>query len=165
MKIKRLLSVVLAIIFCFGSLSIITSAEEIEGDSEFIDTPTLPTVEDVEVSVIFRPIQSLVSVAGFGPLFDGTVLKITYPDGQTETVTIQTNWTGLSDYVAGNFNVYTNHFDTMNIKTPGINKKKIVLNGMKDGIEYEGICDLNYLYIPSVAECFYLIDSLVRIYF
>ena len=98
-------------------------------------------------------------------MFDGTVLKIIYPDGQTEMVTIETNWTGLSDYVAGDFNVYTYYFDTMKIKTLGINKKKIILNGIKNGVEYEGICDLTYLYIPSPAEFVYMIDSLVRILF
>ncbi len=162
MKIKRLISVILALLLCFGSMTIIASAEE---DSDFLDTPTLPMVEAVEISVVFRPLQSLVSFANFGPLFDGTVLKITYPDGQTETVTVETNWTGLSDYVAGNFNVYTSYFDTMNIKVPGINKKRIVLNGAKDGVEYEGVCNLDYLYIPSPGEIFYLIDSLVRVYF
>ncbi len=165
MKIKKLLSVVLALLLCFGSMSIIASAEGIEDDSDFVDTPTLPPCESVEISVVFRPLQSFVSVAGFGPLFDGTVLKIVYADGNTETVTMQKNWTNLSDYVAGDFNVYTNYFDTMNIKTPGINKQKIVLHGMKNGIEYEGVYgDLAYLYIPSPAEIIYLIDSLVRIH-
>ena len=104
MKLKKLLSVVLAIILCFGSMSIV-SAQEVENDSDFLDTPTLPTVEEVEVSVVYRPLKSLVSFAGFGPVLDGTVLKITYPDGQTEKVTVETNWIGFSDYVAGEFNV------------------------------------------------------------
>ncbi len=164
MKIKRLLSVVLALLLCFGSMSI-ASAQEIENDSDFLDTPTLPTVEEVEVSVVYRPLKSLVSFAGFGPLFDGTVLKVTYPDGSSETVTLETNWTGLSDYVAGDFNVYTSYFDTMNVKSPGINKQRILLNGAKDDVEYEGVCNLDYLYIPSPGEIFYLIDLLIRIHF
>ncbi len=164
MRIKKLLSVILAFLLCFGFVSAVGSAEEIENDSDFLDTPTLPTVEEVEVSVVYRPLKSLVSFAGFGPLFDGTVLKITYADGKTETVTVQTNWTGLSDYVAGNYNIYTSYFETMEIKSPGINKKKVILNGMENGIEYEGSCNLSYLYIPSPVECFYLIASLFRIY-
>ena len=165
MKIKKLLSVILAVLLCFGFVSAVGSAEEIENDSDFLDTPTLPTVEEVEVSAVYRPLKSLVSFAGFGPVLDGTVLKITYPDGTTEKVTLETNWTGLSDYVAGDFNVYTSYFDTMEIKTPGINKKKVILHGMKnDETECEGICTLSYLYIPSPAEMIYLIDSLVRIY-
>lgn len=162
MKIRKLLSLVLAFILCLGSFSIIASAEGAEDDSDFVDTPTLPPCEEIEVSVVFRPLEGLISFAGFGPVFDGTVLKITYPDGETETVTLQTNWTGLSSYVAGNFNVYINYFDTQEIKTPGINKKKIVLHGMKNGVEYEGSCNLDYLCIPSPVECFYLVDSYVR---
>lgn len=165
MKLKKLLSVVLAFLLCFGFVSAVGSAEEIENDSDFLDTPTLPTVEEVEVSVVYRPLKSLVSFAGFGPLFDGTVLKITYPDTTAEIVTFETNWTGLSNYVAGDFNVYISYFDTMNIKTPGINKQRILLNGAKDDVEYEGVCNLDYLYIPSPGEIFYLIDSLIRIHF
>lgn len=165
MKLKKLLSVVLAFSLCFGFVSAVGSAEEIENDSDFLDTPTLPTVEEVEVSVVYRPLKSLVSFAGFGPVLDGTVLKITYPDGQTEKVTVETNWIGFSDYVAGEFNVNISYFDTMNIKTPGINKQRILLNGAKDDVEYDGVCSLDYLYIPSLGEIFYLIDSLVRIHF
>ena len=165
MKLKKLFSVVLTFLLCFSFVSAVGSAEEIENDSDFLDTPTLPTVEEVEVSVVYRPLKSLVSFAGFGPLFDGTVLKVTYPDGSSETVTLETNWTGLSDYVAGDFNVYTSYFDTMNVKSPGINKQRIVLNGVKDDVEYDGVCSLDYLYIPSFGEIFYLIDSLVRIHF
>lgn len=157
MKLKRLLSVVLAFILCFGSFSIIASAEE---DSDFVDTPTLPTVEEVEVSVVYRPLKSLVSFAGFGPLLDGTVLKITYPDGKTEIVTVETNWIGFSSYVAGDFNVYVSYFDTEEVKTPGIYQKRIVLNGVKNNVEYEGTVDVYYLHIPSFGEMLYLIESL-----
>lgn len=162
MKIKKLISLVLAFILCLCSLSIIASAEGFDDDSDFVDTPTLPPCEEIEVSVVFRPLEGLISFAGFGPVFDGTVLKITYPDGETETVTLETNWTGLSSYVAGNFNVYADYFETQEIKTLGINKKEIILNGAKNGVEYEGKCSLDYLLIPSPAECFYLIDSYVR---
>ena len=54
-------------------------------------------------------------------------------------------------------------FDTMEIKTLGINKQKIRLNGVKNDVEYDGMCDVEYLYIPSFGEIFYLITSFVRI--
>lgn len=163
MKIKKLLSVILAFLLCFGFISVIGSAQETEGDSEFLDTPELPKTEQIEVFVVYRPLTSLFSFAGIGPSFEGVVLRVTYPDGTAETVTLETDWIGFSEYVAGDFNVYTDYFDTMEIKTLGINKQKIRLNGVKNDVEYDGMCDVEYLYIPSFGEIFYLITSFVRI--
>lgn len=162
MKIKNLLAIILAFLLIITSLSVIASAEGVEDDSDFVDTPTLPTCETIDVSVVFRPLEGLISFAGFGPVFDGTVLNITYPDGESETVTVKTNWIGFSSYVAGNFNVYTDYFETQEIKMPGIEKIRIVLHGMNNGVEYEGSINLDYFYIPSPAECFYLVDSYFR---
>lgn len=162
MKIRKLLSLLLAFILCLGSFSIISSAEGIEDDSDFVDTPTLLPCDDIEVSVVFRPLEGLISFAGFGPVFDGTVLKITYPDGKSETVTVKTNWIGFSSYTAGKFIVYTDYFETQEIKTLGIEKIRISLHGVNNGIEYGGSCNMNYLYIPSPAEFFYFVDSYFR---
>lgn len=166
MKIKRILSIFLVITLSFGMCTIAFAEENIgipEDGEDFM--PTLPPSEDVEISVVYRPLKSMVSFANFGPFLAGTVLEVTYADGKTETVILQTNWTGLSDYVAGKYNVYTSYFNTMEIKSPGINQKTIYITKHENGILYEGLYkDFSYLYIPSLGEWLYLFSSLIRIY-
>ncbi len=166
MKIKKLLLVVLVFAMCLCSLTVFASAEENIEEPGYNEgfMPTLPPCEDVEVSVIYRPLKSFVSFAGFGPFLEGSIIKITYSDGTSEKVTLERSDNDFSEYVAGDFYVYYGLFDTMEIKTPGINIKTIVIDGFKNGINYSGNFNLSYFYIPSVAEIFYLLTSLFRIY-
>lgn len=166
MKLKKLLSIILVLVLCLCSLTVFASAEENIEEPGYNEgfMPTLPPSEEVEVDVVFRPLKSFVSFAGFGPFLEGSILKITYSDGTSEKVTLERSDNDFSEYVAGDFYVYYGWFDTMKIKTPGINIKTIVIDGFKNDINYSGNFNLSYFYIPSMAEIFYLLTSLFRIY-
>lgn len=166
MKIKKLLAIVMVLVLCFCSSTLVASAEEntevIDGNEEFM--PTLPPCEEVDISVIYRPLKSCVSFADYGPFLDGVVLKITYSDGTNETVTIARKDGDSLEYVAGKYNVFTNFFNTTEVRSPGINTKKFVIDTYEDGVEYSGKCEIDYLYIPSFGELilmfYYFVNSL-----
>lgn len=159
MKIKRILSIFLILALSFGICTIAFAEENIDiPNPDEGDMPTLPPWEEVEVSVVYRPLKSMISFAGFGPMYEGTVLKITYTDGRTEVVILENNWTGLSDYVAGDYYVHIDYFNTMEVKSLGINKSAIYLLKYENGIEYEGYEYFSYLYIPSLGELIYKIN-------
>lgn len=166
MRIKKLLAIVMVLVLCFCSSTLIVSAEENTEQPGYNEgfMPTLPPCEEVEISVAYRPLKSMFSFADFGPFLDGIVLKIKYSDGTNETVTITKKDGEPLVYVAGKYDVYTNFFNTAEVKSPGINTKKIVLDTYENGVEYSGVCEIDYLYIPSPAELFYLLSSLIRIY-
>lgn len=166
MKLKKLLLIILAFVLCFSSLTVIAYAEE-NADAPSCNEgfmPTLPPSEDVEVSVVYRPLKSFVSFGNFGPFFGGAVFKITYSDGTSENITLEKSDNDFSEYVAGDYYIYYGLFETMEIKTPGINKKTIVIDGFKNDINYSGNVNLSYLYIPTPIECYYLLTSLFKIY-
>lgn len=164
MKIKKLLSVVLAFAICLCSLTVFASAEENIEEPGYNKgfMPTLPPCEEVEVSVVYRPIASWISYADYGPLLDGIVLKITYSDGTDETVTITEKDGDPLVYVAGKYNVYTNFFNTAEIRSPGINMKKIVVDTYENGVDYSGECEIDYLYIPSFAELVFMLYYMTK---
>lgn len=166
MKIKKLLSIIFALVLCLCSLTVFASAEENIKEPDYNEgfMPTLPPSEDVEISVVYRPLKSFVSFAKLGPFLEGTVLKITYSDGTSENVTLEKSNNDFSEYVAGDYYVYFGLFDTMEIKSPGINKKTIVIDGFKNDVNYSGVYSMSYFYIPHPAECFYLLISLFKIY-
>ena len=166
MKFKKLLSVILAIVLCLCSLTIVASAEENIEEPGYNEgfMPTLPTCEDIEISVVYRPLKSFVSFANYGPFFEDTIFKITYSDGTSENIMLENSDNDFSEYVADDYYIYYGLFETMEIKTPGINKKTIVVDGLKNGVNYSGNINLSYFYIPSPIECFYLLTSLFKIY-
>lgn len=162
MKIKRILSIFLILALSFGMCTIAFAEENTEISEDDVDM-ILPPCEDVEVSVVYRPLKSMISFAGFGPMYEGTVLKITYTDGRTEVVILENNWTGLSDYVAGDYYVNVDLFNTMEVKSPGINRKSIYIGKTVNGVQYEGLCrDFTYLYIPSLGEWMFMISNIFK---
>ncbi|MBQ3045900.1 MAG: hypothetical protein IJO03_09630 [Clostridia bacterium] len=150
MKIKKLLSIVMAMVLCFCSLTVVAYAQE--------------STEEVDVSAVYRPLKSFVSFADYGPFLDGIVLKITYSDGTSETVKIAQKDGDPLEYVAGKYDIHTNFFNTAEVRSPGINKKKIVAETYENGVEYSGACEIDYLYIPSPAELIYLFYAVIKIY-
>lgn len=164
MKIKKLLAIVMVLALCFCFSTLIVSAEEntevADGNEGFM--PTLPPCEEVDISVVYRPLKSCVSFADYGPFLDGIVLEITYPDGTNETVTIAQKDGDSLEYDAGKYNVYTNFFNTTEVRSPGINTKKFVIDTYEDGVEYSGECEIDYLYIPSFGELILMFYYMVR---
>ena len=164
MKIKRILSIFLVLTLSFGICTIAFAEENIDiPNPDEGNMPTLPPCEEVEVSVVYRPITSMISFANFGPFLDGMVLKVTYADGTSEHITI-TSEKAEDDsliYVAGDYYVDVNLFNTMEVKSPGINRKSFYIIKTVNGVEYEGLYrDFTYLYIPSLGELIYNIPSL-----
>lgn len=166
MKIKRLLSIVLAMVLCLCSLTVVASAEENIEEPGYNEgfMPTLPPSEDVEISVVYRPLKSFVSFGSSNLLLEGAVFKITYPDGSSENIKFEKSDNDFSKYVAGDYYIYYGLFDTMQIITPGINQKTIVIDGFKNGINYSGNINLSYLYVPTMTEFYYLLTFLFKIY-
>lgn len=160
MRIKKILAIVMALALCLCSLTAIAYAEENTEDEAFM--PTLPPTEEVDISVVYRPLKSCVSYADYGPFLDGIVLKVTCSDGTSEMVTITIKGVEPLEYDAGKFNVYTDFFNTAEVRSPGINTKKIVIDTYEDGVEYSGECEIDYLYIPSFGELVFMIYYVVR---
>lgn len=73
---KKLISLFLAIILCFGVFGIAACAEE----------QTEATLTDVEI--LYAPITSRV-VFNNAPMLSGIILKLTYSDGRTETAVVK----------------------------------------------------------------------------
>ncbi len=163
---KKLLSLFLAIILCMSSLVLFASAEENTGipEDDFVEV-TLPPCEEVDVTVVYRPITSMISFANFAPFLDGTVLKVTYADGTSEHITI-TSEKAEDDslaYVAGDYYVNVNLFNTMEVKSPGINRKSFYILKTANGVQYEGLYrDFTYLYIPSLGEWMFMISNIFK---
>lgn len=168
MKIKRILSIFLILALSFGMCTIAFAEENTEiSEDDFVEV-TLPPCEDVDVSVVYRPITSMISFANFGPFLDGMVLKVTYADGTSEYITI-TSEKAEDDsliYVAGDYYVNVNLFSTMEVKSPGINRKSIYILKTVNGVQYEGVYrDFTYLYIPSLGEWMFMISNIFKTVF
>lgn len=157
MKLKKLLSVVLVFVLFLCSLTVIASAEE---------NPEQSGADEVKVSIAFRPLKSYIVVGVSSPDLEGTVLKIIYPDGTSENVTIEKSDSDSSGYVAGKHRIYTQLFNDPQLISFGLNTEKIIVRcNSEDGAEYSGMySDYKYLYIPSAEEIFYFISALVRMY-
>ena len=164
MKIKRILSIFLIFALSFGMCTIAFAEENIgipEDDVGFM--PTLPPCEEVDVSVVYRPITSMVSFANFGPFLDGMVLKVTYADGTSEYITLEKDESDYWDYVAGDYYVYFGFLETTEVKSPGINHKRIAIDGFKGDMNYAGIYeDFSYLYIPSLGEWMFMFSYIFK---
>lgn len=164
MKIKRILSIFLILALSFGMCTIAFAEENTEISEDDVDM-LLPPCEDVDVSVVYRPITSMVSFANFGPFLDGTVLKVTYADGTSEYITITSEQAEDDSlvYVAGDYYVNVNFFNTMEVKSPGISRKSFYIGKTVNGVQYEGLYrDFTYLYIPSLGEWMFMISNIFK---
>ena len=164
MKIKRILSIFLILALSFGMCTIAFAEENTEISEDDVDM-LLPPCEDVDVSVVYRPITSMVSFANFGPFLDGTVLKVTYADGTSEYITITSEQAEDDSlvYVAGDYYVNVNFFNTMEVKSPGISRKNFYIGKTVNGVQYEGLYrDFTYLYIPSLGEWMFMISNIFK---
>lgn len=154
MKIKMLLSIILAMVLCFCSLTVVASAEEVEE----------LRYENVEVSVVYRPLKSLFVIGVSNPVLEDTVIKITHPDGTIEKVKIEKDDNEF--YFAGKYRIYTSTFNDPQLISPGLNNGKIIVSyNSEEGVRYSGAyTDYTYLCIPTAKELFYVIAFLIRIY-
>lgn len=148
------LTVILTSVFALAA-----SAE----DATENDFPCGGVIEEVDVEILYAPPTSRIAIGGFGPIITGTVLKVTYPNGESEKLTVEQNGNA---YYAGDFSVHVSYFGFEPvIEDYGIVSETIYIsNEGKQHGGYCGIVDFKYLNLPSFADIIYLISAYVRIW-
>lgn len=157
----RSISVILVFVLTFTSAGLL-SASATDDEPDF---PCGGVIEEVEVKILYAPLISRVVIGGFGPIITGTVLKVTYPDGESKILTVEQNG---NEYYAGDFQVYTYYFGfEPNISDYGIESRTIRISneGKQQFGGYSGAVDFVYLNLPSVVDIAYLISAYFRIWF
>lgn len=148
---------IFATVFSFTLTGFTVSAEE-------PDFPCGGVIEEVDVKILYAPLTSRVVISGFGPVITGTVLKITYPNGESEILTVKQNG---NEYYAGDFSVHMPYFELESIQVVdyGIVSKTIYISteGKQHG-GYSGETDFIYLNLPSFGDIIYLISAYFRIW-
>lgn len=157
----RTFSVILVFILTFTSVGLM-NAYATDDEPDF---PCGGVIEEVDVKILYAPLTSRVVIGGFGPVITGTVLKITYPNGESEILTVKQNG---NEYYAGDFSVYVPYFELESISVVdyGIVSKTIhISNEDQQYGDYSGEADFIYLNLPTVMEIVYLISAYFRIIF
>lgn len=157
----KMFSVILVFVLTFTSAGLM-NASATDDEPEF---PCGGVIEEVDVKILYAPLTSRVVIGGFGPIITGTVIKVTYPDGESEIFTVEQNG---NEYYAGDFQVYTYYFGLEpNISDYGIESRTIRISneGKQQFGGYSGITDFIYLNLPSFADIAYLISTYFRIWF
>lgn len=160
MKIKKFLSIILAVIICMCSTGFLAFAED-DSDGDIM----LPPSEDVEVSIIYAPIKSRIIYNQVGPFLEGMILEITYFDGYSEVLKVEKVDNG---YRAGDFSVSTFHFFLEALGQPsnyGTKVLSVYVTKHENNLLYEGVTDFSVISIPNITEFFNCLRTLVKIYF
>ena len=155
----KTVSLILVLILSFVSAGML-NAYAADDEPEF---PCGGVIEEVDVKILYAPLTSRVVIGRFGPVITGTVLKVTYPDGKSEILTVVKDG---GDYYAGDFSVYISYFDIESIQVVdyGILKQPLQINkDIENFVGYSGETDFLYLILPSFAEIIYLISAYCRI--
>lgn len=137
---------VLAILMLFAAVvPIYANAEE-------PDFPCGGAIELVDVKILYSPITSRIVLGKSDPKIEGTVLKITYPDGSNEILKVKKDG---NRYCAGNFSGTIFDFcanGKENRCNYGIVCKTVSFSCYKAFGGYEGDADFVYLCIPKLSE-------------
>lgn len=148
---------IFATVFSLTLTGFVASAEE-------SDLPCGGVVEEVDVKILYAPPTSRVVIGGFGPVITGTVLKIIYPNGESEILTVKQNG---NEYYAGDFSVHMSYFELESIQVVDygiISKTLYISNEGKQHGGYSGETDFIYLNLPSFGDIIYLISAYFRIW-
>ncbi|MBO5409911.1 MAG: hypothetical protein J6A60_01475 [Clostridia bacterium] len=157
----KMFSVILVFVLTFTSARLL-NASATDDEPEF---PCGGVVEEVEVKIFYAPLISRVVIGGFGPVLTGTVLRITYPNGESEFLTVEQNG---NEYYAGDFLVYINYFGFEPVIIDyGIVSESIYITSERKQQygSYSGEADFIYLNLPTFADIVYLISAYFRIWF
>ena len=156
----KMFSLILVFILTFTSTVLLAGATD--------DEPEFPcggVIEEVDVKILYAPLTSRVVIGGFGPVLTGTVLKITYPNGDSEILTVEQNG---NEYYAGDFDVYISYFGFEPvIEDYGIVSESFYITNERKQQHggYSGEADFIYLNLLSFADIIYLISAYCRILF
>ncbi len=154
----RAISVILVFVLSFTSAGLL-SAFAADDEPEF---PCGGVIEEVDVKILYTPLMNRIAIGGYGPILTGTVLKVTYPDGESEILTVEKN---DNYYSAGDYSVKIFNVDPVIIDY-GIAKENVYINrDIENHVGYSGMTDFTYLNLPSVVDIAYLISAYFRIWF
>ncbi len=133
-------------------LMLFTAVVPIYANAEEPDFPCGGAIEPVDVRILYSPITSRIVFGKSDPKIEGTVLKITYPDGSNEILKVKKDG---DRYCAGDFSVTI--FDycsngTENCCDYGIVCKTVSVSYYKAFGGYDGDADFVYLCIPKFSE-------------
>lgn len=159
--LKKLIALTLALIISLSAATVFAYAESEE--SSPTETEQIP----VQIKFVYVPLKSRIVIGNFGPLFAGTVIRATYPDGTSELLTVRKTDNG---YIAGDYKVEWNFFF---IEQGGI-QPTIINYGINSGVfriindndetsHYIGEELFNYLNLPSPTEIIFLIIFYAKI--
>lgn len=156
----RAISVILVFVLSFTSAGL-PSAFAADDEPEF---PCGGVIEEVDVKILYAPLMNRIAIGGYGPILTGTVLKVTYPDGESEILTVKQNG---NEYCAGDYSVYISYFGFEPVIIDyGIAKENVYINrDIENHVGYSGMTDFTYLNLPSVVDIAYLISAYFRIWF
>ena len=151
---KKLFSLLLIFSIVISCFSLMPSTAYAENE----EWPCGGTVEIIEIKVLYTPISNLINISETKPSLEGTVLKITYPDGTDELVTVEKTEKG---YSAGKFSIYYSTFGGLEmgeIINYGLVSKKFSAD-FDDGAfkKYNGDFEFFYLHLPSFEDIYYMI--------
>jgi len=158
----KFISVMLVFALSSASAGLFCTGAAAEEENNF---PCGGVIEQVDMKIIYLPLYSRVVIGNFGPVLTGTVLKVTYPDGESEILTVKQNG---NEYYAGDYSVHINYFGF----EPVITDYGFVCEPLHISDEYKlqhtryrGETDFVYLNLPSVADIVYIISAYCRIWF
>lgn len=156
----KAVSVIMVLVLSFTLVGLL-NASAVDNEPDF---PCGGVIEEVDVKILFSPPTSRVVIGRFGPVLTGTVLKVTYPDGESEILTVKKNG---GEYYAGDYSVHLFNFGFEPIISDyGIENKALYLSReIENFVGYSGEADFIYLNLPSVADIVFLISSYFRIWF
>ena len=154
-KISALL-LIAAIILSSISMSV-TAYAEIEEEPEY---PCGGVIEEVDIKILYTPISNLIRISETEPTLTGTVLKITYPDGTSEVVTVEKT---ERYYKAGKFsvNMYFPYGTSEKEKSSyGFMTKMISLYYQRESFGgYSGDTEFVFLHLPSIEDVYQMITA------
>ena len=142
---KKLISLVLTIVLCFGALGITACAEE---QSDAVLT---------EAAVLYSPLTSRI-VFNYFPILSGTILKLTYSNGKTETAVVKLTSEG---YAANGYQVTLSPF----VHYPAIGLManygfKTTYFFLENG-EISVAANFNAFYVMPLGEFLYMIGKFI----
>ncbi len=157
------LSLLFAVVILFVSVFSVSASAATEEEP---DLPCGGVVEKIDVSVIYIPFKGRFLFGNTTSEITGTVLKVTYPDGSSEILTVGKEG---NEYSAGKFSVSVFEKSETNIgkiENYGFLRKSInVSRGIENFVGYDGDTEFVCLHIPSCEEFMYLVDTYLRIIF
>lgn len=148
MVVKKITAVLLAMVFCFGTLFVMP-ANAAEEEAKL-----------TEVSIVYAPLLSRVVYDQIGPELSGMVLRFRYSDGRSETATVRRegNTFKAGDYSVGVFLFYLTAMGQI-----GNYGYKSTCVTVSDG-ENEVQSDFWIVSVPSPLEFVNCIKNLIKIY-